>query len=56
MLCGHLDADLVSVADRLLAEAITGETEPVAGTDEPGEARVEPVGDTPEPVLASRPG
>jgi hypothetical protein len=56
VLCGHLDADLVSVADRLLAEAITGETEPVDGTDEPGEARVEPVGDTPEPVLASRPG
>lgn len=39
VLCGHLDADLVRVADELLAEAVTGETEPVDDTAEPALAR-----------------
>jgi hypothetical protein len=35
MLCGHLDPDLVRVADELLAEAVTGEAETVDDTAEP---------------------
>jgi len=39
VLCGHLAPDLVRVADELLAEAVTGETESVVDAPEPALAR-----------------
>jgi hypothetical protein len=56
VLCGHLDADLVSLADELLADAITGEADAVADPAEPVDDAPEPAGDPPEPALASWPG